>query len=49
MDGEGKHLIGDVNSASALDIYNSYEYRKMRQYTFSRLSAAAPCDTCIYT
>jgi len=48
MDGEGKHVIGDVNTQSVLEIYNSPGYRKMRQYTFSRKAAAAPCDTCVY-
>lgn len=47
MDGEGKHVIGDVNQQSVLEIYNSHDYKKMRQYTFSRLAAAAPCDVCI--
>ena len=47
MDGEGKHVIGDVNHQSVLEIYNSPGYRKLRQYTFSRLAAAAPCDTCV--
>lgn len=48
MDGEGKYIIGDVNTQSVLEIYNDPQYRKMRQYTFSRLAAAAPCDTCVY-
>lgn len=48
MDGEGKHVIGDVSRQSVLEIYNAPEYRKMRQYTFSRKAAAAPCDSCIY-
>ena len=48
MDGEGKHVIGDVNTQSVLDVYNSPDYRKMRQFTFSRKAAAAPCDTCVY-
>jgi radical SAM protein with 4Fe4S-binding SPASM domain len=47
MDGEGKYVVGDVNNSSVLEIYNSPEYRKMRQYSFSRLSAANPCNTCI--
>ena len=47
MDGEGKHVIGDVNQQSVLEIYNSPDYKKMRQFTFSRLAAAAPCDVCI--
>jgi hypothetical protein len=48
MDGEGKHVVGDVNEQSVLDVYNSHDYKKMRQFSFSRLSTAAPCDTCIY-
>ncbi len=48
MDGEGKHVIGDVNSQSVLEIYNSPKFRKMRQFTFSRLAAEGPCDTCVY-
>jgi hypothetical protein len=48
MDGEGKHVIGDVNTQSVLEIYNSPGYRKMRQFTFLRKAAAAPCDTCVY-
>lgn len=48
MDGEGKHVIGDVSKQSVLEIYNNLEYRKLRQFTFSRLAAASPCDTCAY-
>ena len=48
MDGEGKHVIGDLNTQSVLEVYNAPAYRKMRQFTFSRKAAAAPCDTCIY-
>jgi hypothetical protein len=48
MDGEGKHVIGDVNTESVLAIYNDPNYRKMRQYSFSRLAAASPCNTCVY-
>jgi len=47
MDGEGKYVIGDVNTHSALEIYNNPEYKKMRQYTFTRLAAADPCMTCV--
>ncbi len=48
MDGEGKHVIGDVNTQTVLGVYNSPGYRKMRKYTFPRKAAAAPCDTCVY-
>jgi hypothetical protein len=48
MDGEGKHVIGDVNTQSVLEVYNDPGYKKMRQFTFSRKAAAAPCDTCRY-
>ncbi|HWQ26864.1 MAG TPA: SPASM domain-containing protein [Chlorobaculum sp.] len=48
MDGEGKHVIGDVNNQSVLDIYNSPRYKKLRQYTNSRIAAVPPCDQCTY-
>ena len=48
MDGEGKHVIGDVNNQSVLDIYNSPRYKKLRQYTNSRIAAVPPCDHCTY-
>jgi hypothetical protein len=48
MDGEGRHVIGDVNTQTVLEVYNSPGYRKMRQFTFSRKAAAAPCETCAY-
>lgn len=48
MDGEGKYVIGDVREKSVLDIYNHPQYKKMRQFTASRLAAASPCDTCVY-
>ena len=48
MDGEGKHVIGDVSTHAVLDVYNDPEYRKMRQSTFSRKDAAAPCNKCAY-
>lgn len=47
MDGEGKYVVGDVNHQSVLDVYNNPNYKKMRQYTFSRLAANSPCDTCV--
>jgi hypothetical protein len=28
MDGEGKHVVGDVNEQSVLDIYNAHNYKK---------------------
>lgn len=46
MDGEGKYVVGDVNSQSVLDVYNSTNFKRMRQYAFTRLSVASPCDTC---
>jgi hypothetical protein len=46
MDGDGKHIIGDVSSQSVLEIYNTPEYKKMRQFLSSRKGAASPCDTC---
>ena len=46
MDGDGKHIIGDVSSQSVLEIYNTPGYKKMRQFLSSRKGAASPCDTC---
>ena len=48
MDGEGKHVIGDVRQDSIYDIYNHPDYRKMRQFQSFRAGAAAPCDSCVY-
>lgn len=48
MDGEGKYVIGDVNSSSIYEIYNNPDFKKMRQFSSSRKGASAPCDTCTY-
>ncbi len=48
MDGEGKHVIGDVNTHSILEIYNNPNFRKLRQYSVNRLAAASPCSECAY-
>jgi hypothetical protein len=46
MDGEGKHVIGDVSKDNALAIYNSPSYRRLRQDTVTRLEADFPCNQC---
>ena len=46
MDGIGDYVIGDLNTCSALEVYNSAGYKKMRQYSISRKGASSPCDTC---
>ena len=46
MDGEGRHVIGDVSTAAALDVYNHSDYRRLRQDAISRLDARAPCTSC---
>ncbi|CAA7614939.1 Radical SAM domain protein (modular protein) [Candidatus Terasakiella magnetica] len=46
MDGQGKHVIGDVNHQSALEIYNSPGYRALRETVRTRQAAAEPCHTC---
>jgi hypothetical protein len=46
MDGEGKHVIGDVSKTNALSIYNAPPYRKLRQDTVTRLDAGIPCNQC---
>lgn len=48
MDGEGKHVIGDVQQDSIFDIYNHPDYRKMRAFQSFRAGAASPCDSCVY-
>ncbi|WP_437560466.1 SPASM domain-containing protein [Acidithiobacillus sulfuriphilus] len=45
-DGEGKYKVGNVLEQTLLDVYNSQEYRKMREFIPSRLGAMSPCDTC---
>jgi hypothetical protein len=47
MDGEGKHVIGDVTAENALTIYNSESYRKLRQEMPTRLSTDFPCNECL--
>lgn len=47
MDGEGKHVIGDVTAEHALTIYNSAGYRKLRQEVSTRMSAGFPCNECL--
>jgi hypothetical protein len=46
MDGEGKHVIGDIAQDSALAIYNAPPYRKLRENTATRLDAGFPCNQC---
>lgn len=48
MDGEEKHVIGDVARQHVLEIYNSPGYRVMRETLASRRQAAAPCNGCTY-
>lgn len=46
MDGEGRHVIGDVTTENALAVYNAPGYRRMREASLTRLEAGAPCATC---
>lgn len=46
MDGEGRHIIGDVRTEPLLDIYNRPEYRLLREHTATRLDAGHPCSGC---
>lgn len=47
MDGKGEWSIGDVNTQHVLDVYNSPEYRKLRERTISRRDVS-PCNTCTF-
>lgn len=46
-DGQAEYPIGNVNEQHVLEIYNSPEYRKLREATVSRLSVA-PCNKCTF-
>jgi len=46
-DGQAEFPIGNVNDQHVLEIYNSPEYRKLREATVSRLSVH-PCNKCTY-
>ncbi len=47
MDGEAKFPIGDVNTQSLLEVYNSPIWRDRRERMISRREVH-PCDTCTY-
>lgn len=45
MDGLGEFAIGDVNSDHVLDVYNSQDFRRLREAAASRLEVS-PCRSC---
>jgi MoaA/NifB/PqqE/SkfB family radical SAM enzyme len=48
MDATGKFAFGNVKDRSLLEIYNSPQFRNMRENVLSR-SAVYPCNTCALT
>lgn len=48
MDGTGKYAIGDVNSQTMLEVYNSPRWRLLRVNRTNRHEAADPCNRCTY-
>ncbi|MCA9017605.1 MAG: radical SAM protein, partial [Planctomycetaceae bacterium] len=46
-DGQAEFPIGNVNDQHVLEVYNSPEYRKLREATVSRLSVH-PCNKCTF-
>jgi sulfatase maturation enzyme AslB (radical SAM superfamily) len=48
MDATGKFAFGNVNERSLLEIYNSPEFRSMREGALGR-AAIYPCNTCALT
>lgn len=46
-DGQADYPIGDVTKQSVLEIYNSPDYRKLREQTVSRLHVS-PCNQCTF-
>ncbi|MBI3128597.1 MAG: radical SAM/SPASM domain-containing protein [Candidatus Tectomicrobia bacterium] len=47
MDGQAKWPIGDVSRQHVLEVYNSPEYRRLREQMTTRLDAD-PCRTCTF-
>lgn len=47
MDGDAKWPIGDVTEQHVLEVYNSPDYRSLRERTVSRLHVE-PCNTCTF-
>ena len=47
MDGEARYPLGDVNTQTMLEIYNSPGYRALRSLK-SRRQSAEPCNRCSY-
>lgn len=47
MDGEEKHVLGDVNTQSLLDIYNQPVLRERRAHALNR-QGIDPCQGCSY-
>ena len=47
MDGRAEHPIGDVSKQHVLEVYNAPEYRRLREYTATRLEAE-PCNKCAF-
>lgn len=47
MDGPAEYSIGDINTQSLLEIYNSPHWRERREHMMSR-KAVKPCDRCTY-
>ncbi len=46
-DGQAQYTIGNANDQNVLEIYNSPEYRRLRESTVSRLSVE-PCNRCTF-
>jgi hypothetical protein len=47
MDGVGEFPIGDVSKQNTLDVYNTPEFRKVRENYMSRIGGA-PCGQCTF-
>lgn len=48
MDGTGKYAIGDINSQTLLEVYNSPHWRERREKLLSRKQVPDPCNRCSY-
>lgn len=47
MDGQAEYPVGDITKQSVLQVYNSPEYRALRERTVSRLHVS-PCNKCTF-
>lgn len=48
MDGEARYGIGDIRENTLYDIYNSHDWKRLRESLMSRRDSGTICQTCTY-